>query len=207
MNEEEAMIDREEPENQQNNIDPGLLNTLIKAGENKEGMISLDKKEVKKKKEMKKEEPLFKEEDEDAKLKPGKVSKKLGKYTERFLFDMKKNPDKYMIDTPRGKMSVQDAIKQGYDPATKDFTDETPDVMIDKKLSGLSKSGKEKIKSLLDPKRAQVPAEEAATMGVEEGSPLVAGQEPAPTGPQQGAPQEGEAPINPEMLAMLGGGQ
>lgn len=203
MNEEEMLLDKEEPENQQNNIDPGLLNTLIKAGENKEGMISLNKKEVNKKKKEKNEEPLFMEENKDAKLKPGKVSKKLGKYTERFLFDMKKNPDKYMIDTPRGKMSVQEAIKQGYDPATKDFTDKTPDVMIDEKLTGLSKSGREKIKSLMDPRRAQVPAEEAATMGIEEGSPLVAGQQPVP----EQAAAEAQAPINPEMLAMLGGGR
>lgn len=202
MNEEEMLLDREEPENQQNNIDPGLLNTLVKAGENKEGMISLNKKDVNKKKKEKNEEPLFMEENEKAQIKPGKVSKKLGKYTERFLFDMKKNPDKYMIDTPRGKMSVQEAIKQGYDPATKDFTDKTPDVMIDEKLSGLSQSGKEKIKMLMDPRRAQVPPEEAKTMGIEEGSPLIQGQQE-----EQQAQQEEQAPVNPEMLAMLGGGQ
>ncbi len=202
MNEEEMLLGKEEPENQQNNIDPGLLNTLVKAGENKEGMISLNKKDVNKKKKEKNEEPLFMEENKDAELKPGKVSKKLGKYTERFLFDMKKNPDKYMIDTPRGKMSVQEAIKQGYDPATKDFTDKTPDVMIDEKLSGLSQSGKEKIKMLMDPRRAQVPPEEARTMGIEEGSPLIQAQQE-----EQQPQQEEQAPVNPEMLAMLGGGQ
>jgi hypothetical protein len=197
MNDEE-MLEQEEQSADQ--IDPNVLNTLVKAGENKEGMISLDKEEQEKIKQEENDEPLFKEIKEEATIKPGKIKEKLGKYTERLLFDIKKNPEKFMLNTPRGRMSIEDAIKQGYDPATKDFTDQTPDQMIDGKLQGLSEGGRSKIKELMRPDRAQVPPEEAVSMGLGEESPLIRGQQPQA--------QEEEAPqISPEMLAALGGGQ
>jgi hypothetical protein len=197
MNEEEMLEQEEESTDQ---IDPNILNTLVKAGENKEGMISLDKEEQEKIKQKENDEPLFKEIKEEATIKPGKIKEKLGKYTERLLFDIKKNPEKFMLNTPRGRMSIEDAIKQGYDPATKDFTDQTPDQLIDGKLQGLSEGGRSKIKELMNPNRAQVPPEEAVSMGLGEGSPLIRGQ-------QQEVPQEGAPQISPEMMAALGGGQ
>lgn len=192
MNEEEQLQEQKE----EGDIDGELLNLLVKAGENKEGMISLDKEEQEKKKEKENDEPLFKEVPEEAMLQTGKIKNKLGKYAERLLFDIKQNPEKFMLNTPRGRMSIEEAIKQGYDPATKDFTEQTPDQMIDGKLSGLSDSGRGKIKQLMSPQAAQVPPDEAVAMGLE-GSPMMQGAEP-----------EGEAPaISPEMLAALGGQQ
>ncbi len=198
MKDEEMLKEKEA-----GSIDPELLNTMVKAGENKEGMIAMDKEEQEAKKKEANDEPLFKEIKEEAQLKVGKVSKKLGKYAENLLFDMKKNPEKYMINTPRGKMSIEDAIKQGYDPATKDFTEKTPEQMMEEKLSGLSESGRSRIKELMDPRRAQVPPDEASVMGIPGESPMVAGnQQPIPE------EQPGEAQqVSPEMLAALGGGQ
>lgn len=195
MNDEEI---KPEETKEEMTLDSDLLNTLVKAGENKEGMVSFDKKEQEEKKKENNEEPLFKEVSEKAVLKTGKVKEKLGKYAERLLFDIKSNPKKYMLDTPRGKMSIEEALKLGYDPATKDFTDETPDQMIDKRLKGLSQSGKDKIKQLMNPQSARVPQAEAETMGIPEGSPMIEAEQP----------QEGQAPnVSPEMLEALGGGQ
>jgi hypothetical protein len=203
MNDEEMLEEKEAGE-----IDPGLLNTLVKAGENKDGMIALDKKEQEEKRKEANDEPLFKNIVEEAELKVGKVSKKLGKYAENLLFDMKKNPDKYMINTPKGRMSIEQAIKQGYDPATKDFTEKTPDQMMDERLNGISEGGRSKLKQLMDPRRAQVPPQEALSMGIPQESPLVAGnqqeEQPQEAQPQEGQPQEGQ-PISPEMLQALGG--
>jgi len=196
MNDEEMLPEEKED----GTLNSDLLNTLVKAGENREGMVSFDKKEQEQKKKENNEEPLFKEIPEEAVIKTGKVKEKLGKYTERLLFDIKANPKKYMLDTPRGKMSIEEALKQGYDPATKDFTDETPDQMIDKKLTGISQSGKDKIKQLMNPQSARVPQREAESMGLPMESPMIEGQEPEqPT-------QEGQG-ISPEMLAALGGNQ
>jgi hypothetical protein len=194
MNEEEMIQEEEKPEGE---IDPKLLNLLVKAGENKEGMISLDKEEQEKKKEEENDEPLFKEVPDEAMLQTGKIKNKLGKYAERLLFDIKQNPEKFMLNTPRGRMSIEDAIKQGYDPATKDFTEQTPEQMIDGKLQGLSESGRSKIKELMSPQRAQVPPNEAMAMGLPEQSAMIQGQE--------GAPQEEAPQVSPEMLAALGG--
>ena len=97
-------------------------------------------------------------------------------------------------------MSIEEALKQGYDPATKDFTDETPDQMIDKKLTGISQSGKDKIKQLMSPQSARVPQREAESMGLPMESPMIEGQEP------EQPMQEGQG-ISPEMLAALGGNQ
>lgn len=197
MNDEEMLPEEKEEEG---TLNSDLLNTLVKAGENKEGMVSFDKEEQEKKKKENNEEPLFKEVPNEALIKTGKVKEKLGRYTERLLFDIKKNPKKYMLDTPKGKMSIEEALKQGYDPATKDFTDETPDQMIDKKLTGLSQSGKDKIKQLMNPQSARVPEREAESMGLPPESAMIESQQQ----PQQ--PQQGQ-PISPEMLEALGGQQ
>lgn len=193
MNDEE-MLEQEAEE--EGTLNSDLLNTLVKAGENKEGMVSFDKKEQEQKKKDNNEEPLFKEVPNEALIKTGKVKEKLGRYTERLLFDIKKNPKKYMLDTPRGKMSIEEALKQGYDPATKDFTDETPDQMIDKRLTGISQSGKDKIKQLMNPQSARVPQVEAESMGIPEGSPMIEAEQ------QEQAPN-----VSPEMLEALGGNQ
>lgn len=184
-------------------LDPAILEQMMMTGDNTRGMFTPNEEEVLD--ENIPEDKLHEETDEEAKVKAGKVTKKFGAYQKKFLADMKKNPDAYMIDTPKGKMNVAEAIKQGYDPATKDFTEEPLESKRDKKLEGLSDSDKEIIKKLTDPSAAHIPSKEAEQYGLSPDDPRVAQmmQQEAPA-PEGQAP-EGE--MDPAMLqAMLGGG-
>lgn len=168
-----------------NEFDSGLLAELLNTGENTEGSLQMDQDEEDKR------EPLF--EEPDAKVKPKKITKKLGKYVDKFLFDMKKHPEKYMIETPEGLIPVTEALKRGYDPASKDFTDKAPAEEFEESLGDISPSSKDKIKMLTNPGNAGLPP------GV------------APEGmPQEEMPPEGateqEAGIDPGLLAALGQG-
>lgn len=206
MNEEEDL--KEESKQQ---FDADVLNKLMAAGENQEGNVTIEPEDDIN---PETDKPLFMETDEKAKNKPGKIKRKLGKYAEKFIFDMKKNPEKYMIETPRGLMTIEEAIQQGYDPATKDFTDKGSKEAFEESLEGMSESSKEAIKRITSPETAQIPPAMAEGMGVEGESPMVAGgglppevmaQMQAAQGAPQGAPQEQQ--VSPEMLAALGGGQ
>lgn len=203
MNEEELEIEKEEqPEQTKQQFDPAVLTTMLNAGENQTGMVTIEKE----KKEGEKEEPLFTEVKEENKVKPGKITKKLGKYVEKFLFDMKKNPEKYMIQTPKGMMSIEEALQQGYDPATKDFTDKGSMQEFEESLSALSQSGRENIKRITSPNNIRMPVSAARGMGIDEESAMVEGNQ-APAIAQQEGAQQGQPAIDPGLLAALGGGQ
>jgi len=202
MNEEELELKEDEPKEDlaasKQQFDPAILSSMINAGENQTGMITVEPEE----KEGEKNEPLFTEVEEENKVKPGKVKKKLGKYVEKFLFDMKKSPEKYMIQTPKGLLSIEEAIKQGYDPATKDFTDKGSKEQFDESLNALSESGRENIKRITAPENIRMPQSAAEGMGIDEQNPMVAGMQEQAMQPEQEQPQ-----IDPGMLAALGGGQ
>jgi hypothetical protein len=206
MNDEELELEENESEELGDNkqqFDPKVLSSMINTGENQTGMVTLETEdnvdpETKK--------PLFTEVEEENKVKPGNVKKKLGKYVEKMLFDMKKNPEKYMIQTPRGLISIEEAMQQGYDPATKDFTDKGSKEQFDEALQALTESGRENIKRITSPEAMQMSQSQAEAMGVDQESPMLGQEAAMPEGmPQEGAPEEQS--LSPEMLAALGGGQ
>jgi hypothetical protein len=195
MNEEEELNQQDSKQE----FDSEVLNKLVAVGENQEGNITIEPEDGI---DPETNKPLFQETDEKAKLKPGKIKKKLGKYAEKFIFDMKKNPEKYMIDTPMGMMNVEDAIKKGYDPATKDFTDKGTQEAFEESLSGISESSLEAIKRITSPDAVGMPPAQAEAMGIEGDNPMVAGATSQP-GMEEEMPQQGA----PDILAALGGGQ
>jgi hypothetical protein len=197
MNEEELLENEEEkPEGSAQQFDPKVLSEMLNTGENQAGMVTLEKET----KEGQKEEPLFTEVKEENKVKPGKIKNKLGKYVEKMLFDMKKNPEKYMIQTSEGLLSIEEAMKRGYDPATKEFTDKGSQEQFEESLMELSESGRETARRITSPQAMQMPASEAEALGIEPENPMVAGSQQLPA-------QSGGEEIAPELLAALGGGQ
>jgi hypothetical protein len=207
MNEDELELEEESEETKaesKQQFDPEVLRSMINTGENQTGMIQVTPEDGIN---PETDKPLFTEVEEENKVKPGKLKKKLGKYVESMLFDMKKNPEKYMIQTPRGLMSIEEAMKLGYDPATKDFTDKGSKEQFEESLQALSSSGQEAIKRITSPEAVQMSQSQAEGMGLDSESGMVAGSQALPQGP---IPQEGgEAGqgLSPEILAALGGGQ
>ena len=185
-------------------FDSDVLRAMINGGENQEGMVTVEPED---KIDPRTRQSLFTEIEPENQVKPGKIRKKLGKYVEKFIFDMKKNPDKYQIMTPRGMMPIDQAIQQGYDPATKDFTDKGSKAEFEEALAQLSESGRENIKRITSPENIQMPVSAAEGMGIDPENPMVAGMGPAEGAPAEAAPGGAPEEIDPALLAALGGGQ
>lgn len=212
MNPIEKDLGKQDQKKSASQLDEGTLKEMLMTGDNSGGMFTPNEDEVLDPNLP--DDKLHEDVSDKAQVKTGKVTKKFGEYQKKFLADMKKNPEAYMIDTPEGKMNVAEAIKRGYDPSTKEFTEEPITSKRDKELEGLSESDQAIIKQLTDPSAAKIPPKEGEQYGLAEGDPMLAmmGEEaPAPGGSPLEAAIPGQAPapegeMDPAMLqAMLGG--
>jgi hypothetical protein len=203
LNPIEKDLGKEDQKKPAGQLDGDILHEMLMTGDNSGGMFTPNEDEVLNKNIP--DDKLHEEISDKAQVKTGKVTKKFGEYQKKFLTDMKKNPEAYMIDTPEGKMNVSEAIKRGYDPATKEFTDEPLTSKRDKELEGLSESDKAIIKQLTDPSAAKIPPKEGEALGLEEGNPMLQ-QAPVPGAPMPGQAPAPEGEMDPAMIqAMLGG--
>lgn len=180
-------------------LDSDLIEEMLMTGENTEGMFIPDeqKPDVG-------EPPIHAEKDEDAKLKiKANESKPSKKYEKDFKNDMLKHPDDYKLNTPRGEMTVAEAIKAGYNPITKRFEkDKTPDSIKKKHLDRLNDEDRTAIERITSPSSAGVAPADAGMYGLAENSPMV--QQPmSGMMPPASKNQMAQAPI-PEQGAMPG---
>lgn len=191
------------------NLDEETIKQLLMTGENSNGMFAPDEKELKK--ELVNDE-LHAETDEKARVKIGKADASKSKYANAFQEDIMKKPNKYKIMTPRGEMTVAEAMKKGYNPITKRFEKEKDiEKLKAKHLEGLNEADKAKINELTDPSAARIPAKEASQYGVEPDSPMIEGNT---TNPAQAistaTPTPGETPMpegegSTDIASLLGG--
>lgn len=185
-------------------LDEETINTILKTGENRNGMFIPDEEKPKDG-----EPDIHEEEDEDAKVKVGKKADPKGKYRDMFKNDMLKNPNDYKIQTPKGEMTVSEAIRKGYNPLTKRFEkDKDLDAIKEGELSRLNDADRARIEELTSPSNAQVAPADAEMYGLSPDSPMIRQQAPQPEAPAPApampAPQGGQ-PAGLE--ALLGGGQ
>lgn len=194
-------------------LDPEVLESMLRTGENTDGMFTP------------KGEEDFEKPDEKSKLSIGKKIEPKGKYESKFKNDMLKHPENYKVNTPRGEMTVAEAMREGYDPIVKRFSKEHGQKKIkDKYLSQLNDADRASIEAITDPSAAQVAPADAEKFGLAPGSPMVKGQAggnplaalmggvPAPTAAPVGSPipgaEESMAPggQNPaDIMSLLGG--
>lgn len=195
-------------------IDDEVLNDLLMNGDNTKGMITPSEKERKK---TNNDEELHEDVDEKAKLKGKGAAKPSEKYSTEFQKDMMKNPDKYFINTPKGKMTIKEAMEQGYDPVTHRFNVKQKQAeRLDEELKDLNDSDKAAIKKLLDPQQVGLAPADAEQMGIDPTNPTIKRPEaaqPAPTEPTAPAmPGQPMPAANPaaqpaDIASLLGGGQ
>lgn len=174
-------------------LDEETLRQLMMSGDNSEGLFVPDEKEDK-------DNPKHEEVHDDAKIEQGKISTLKGKYAKRFKEDISKHPDKYKVQTPRGEMTIAEAMKQGYNPITKRFEkDKSPSEIKKKHMEGLNDADKAKLEELTNPAAAQIAPKDAEAMGIAPDSPMIQGATP----PQAVAQPTQEEPAGIEGL--LGG--
>lgn len=208
-------ISKEKPEEKDKGskeLDADVLAQMFKTGENTDGMFTpKEEKEVDGVK-------VHEEEDEDAKLKVGKDVKPSEKYEKQFKDDMLKHPDQYKVMTPRGEMTVAEALKEGYNPLTKSFDNNRNFKSIkDKYLNQLNDADKAAIDNLTNPSAAQVAPADAEMYGLQPNSPMIRQEQPAPAPaipaaetPVGGAlpgSEESMAPGGVDLSSLLGGNQ
>jgi hypothetical protein len=190
-------------------IDEDTLQELLMNGDNTKGMITPSEKERKKSND---DEELHEDPDEKAKLKNAGSARPSEKYSTEFQKDMMKNPDKYFINTPRGKMTIKEAMEQGYDPVTHRFNlKEKREKFLDNELKDLNDADKAAIKKLLDPKQVGLAPADAEQMGIDPTNPTIKREEPVPAEPVAPVPQGQPMPAAPaqpaDIASLLGGGQ
>lgn len=180
-------------------FDEETFKQILMAGDNTEGLFKPEIKEDEK-------NPNHAKVDEDAKIKQGEVSKPKGKYVKKFKEDISKNPQNYKVQTPKGEMTIAEAMRKGYNPITKRFEKEkSADAIKEKHLAGLNDADKSKLEELTNPASAHVAPKDAGTMGLPGDSPMVDGNtQPQPTMP---VVPEGQAPTEEgtDIASLLGG--
>lgn len=180
-------------------LDADVLNTLFMTGDNTEGMFS---PKVDEENPDETHVPLHEEQDEDAKAKiDGNKVEPKGKYKKQFQKDFMKHPDQYEIVTPKGKMTVAEAMRKGYDPLTKTFRKEHDQENLKKKhLDRVNDADKAKLEELTNPKAANIAPADAEKFGLKEDSPFV--KQPESLAQGASAPM----PETPAMAKLTGGG-
>ena len=195
-------------------IDDEVLRELVANGDNTKGMFEP------KDKEKDGEEKSHQDVDEKAVIKGKGDARPSDKYTDEFKRDMDLHPDKYYVNTPRGKMSLKEAEEKGYDPVTHRFNKhKKTKAKMDQLMKDVNESDRAALQQLFDPKQVGLAPADAEQMGLNPTNPVIkredapaalasgtptAGQ-PTPTG--EAVPAEGEQPTpggNP-LEALLGG--
>ena len=153
-----------------------------------------------------KEEEKKREEEIDVKISPSKIKQKVGKYSADFIDDIKKHPGKYTVETPRGRMTIKEALKQGWNPKTNEFDDNNSiDAINERHLSGLSQSDKDTIAYMDDPANQKFAPTDAEALGLDPNSPFIDHGNDA-LGLGGGAMPPGAEAMPPEAMAAQGGG-
>lgn len=199
-------------------LDEDVVQSMLKTGENTEGMFEPDKEEE------------HEDEDKGAKVKVGKEVKPSEKYEKNFKDDMLKHPDQYKVMTPRGEMTVSEALKAGYNPITKRFEKgHGQEAIRNKHLSGLNDADRAALEQFTNPANAQVAPADAEMYGLQPGSPMIRPEDaanpnpgsnpmaammggapaagPTPVGGAMPGAEESQAPGGMDIASLLGGGQ
>lgn len=147
----------------------------------------------------------------EVKISAGKIKERLGKYSKDFMDSVLKDPSKYTIETPQGRMTVKDAIMKGFDPTTGEFNDAMSiDKIKEKHLSGLNENDRAVAEQLMNPANAQMSPVDAEQYGLSQDSPMIAGNQVPMSGDMQAQDADGQdalAGIDPAILQKMMGGK
>jgi hypothetical protein len=145
------------------NLNEDILSQIMMTGDNEAGMFAPDEKQPEE--ELEPGEELHEEQHEDAKLGKIKSVETKDEYKKAMAKDLQKHPDKYTIDTPRGRMTVAEAAKQGFNPETMQF-DKSLDEKNEEALSRLNEQDRAKVEAFMDPSQVWLAPADADAYGV-----------------------------------------
>lgn len=210
--------DKEKKKPSKKTIEDDAILSMIANGDNTKGMFEPDEDEVVDKD---KNEKLHQEVDEDAKIKIRGDAKPSDKYAEKFQEDMMKNPQDYMVNTPKGKMTLKEAREKGYDPITKRFRKRANSKREQELLAQLNEKDRAAIERMMDPSQVGLAPADAQALGLKPDSKMIkqsSEAQPAMPIPSTPTAQVQQAPAtqpsaqaapanqtNADILSLLGG--
>ena len=210
--------DKEKKKPSKKTIEDDTILSMIANGDNTKGMFEPDEDEVVDKD---RNEKLHQEVDEDAKIKIKGDAKPSDKYAEKFQEDMIKNPQDYMVNTPKGKMTLKEAREKGYDPITKRFRKQSNSKREQELLAQLNEKDRAAIERMMDPSQVGLAPADAQALGLKPDSKMIRqseGAQPATPIPAAPTAQIPQAPAtqpsaqaapanqtNADILSLLGG--
>lgn len=191
-------------------LDDEILASMMANGDNTKGMFEPDESEVIDKD---KDEKLHEEQTEEVKLKTKGQAKPSKKYESAFQKDILKNPENYYINTPKGEMTVKEAISKGYNPLTRDF-DNQANSKLEQTMSMLNDKDREAVGKLFDPAQVGLAPADAESMGLKADSAMIrqsnpmegtqmSSPSPAQVATPMSAPQQPAG--QPDINSLLGG--
>ena len=197
-------------------LDDEVIASMLANGDNTKGLFQPDESEIV---DNEKDEKLHEDPDKDVKLKTKGNAKPSEKYAAKFQEDMKKNPEDYYIDTPKGRMTVKEAKEQGYDPLTRRFNlKEKGRRGIENVLKDLNPKDQEGFLNMINPKNVGLAPADAQAMGLKPDSKMIrqanpmegtqmSSPSPAQVATPMSAPAAGSTPTQgaPDINALLGG--
>lgn len=200
------------PKSSSSTFDKDVVANMIMAGDNSTGIFTPNKEDVVEEKDIDK---INVDTDEQLEVTTGETLKTSKKYQNALLKDMIKHPDKFKIITPEGEMTVAEALKRGYDPVTKEFTESESKKRIKVALDGLNEKDKSRVEELINPANVGLAPADGEALGLpannemikrpnQESSNPEASQEQVAT--QQAPQQEGNTAPTPDIAALLGQG-
>ena len=182
-------------------IDAEILQQLMSNGDNSKGMFEPNEDEL-----LEENEKAHEDQDEDVKIKTKGKAEPSKKYEKEFQKDMIKNPENYYINTPKGEMTVKEAIQKGYNPITKRFNNASTNKK-EQVLSQLNNKDRAAVEKLFDPSQVGLAPADARAMGLKPDSPMIAQQSPEEQAMVQAPaamPQQ-VAAGQPDITQLLGG--
>lgn len=191
-------------------LDDEVLASMMANGDNTKGMFEPDESEVIDKD---KDEKLHEEQTDEVKLKTKGQAKPSKKYESAFQKDILKNPENYYINTPKGEMTVKEAISKGYNPLTRDF-DNQANSKLEQTMSMLNDKDREAVGKLFDPAQVGLAPADAESMGLKADSAMIrqsnpmegtqmSSPSPAQVATPMSAPQQPAG--QPDINSLLGG--
>lgn len=187
-------------------LDDEVIAAMMANGDNTRGMFEPDESEV-----TDEDEKLHEEQHKDAKVKVKGNAKPSEKYATEFQKDMLKNPEDYTINTPRGEMTIKEAMEKGYDPVTKRFNNSVAKKK-EEALSQLNDKDRAAVEKLFDPSQVGLAPADAQSMGLKPDSKMIRQGNPMEQPPAQAPtpmspPTAGPAPAQgaPDINSLLGG--
>lgn len=190
-------------------LDDEVIQAMMSNGDNTKGMFEPDESEV-----VDKDEKLHEDPDEKVKLKTKGDAKPSDKYATEFQKDIIKNPENYYIDTPKGKMTIKEAMSKGYNPITKRFNAKEPSNKAKELFSKLNENDKKAVQKMVDPSQVGLAPADAESMGlkpdskmIRQGNPMegtqMSSSSPAQVATPMSAPQQPTG--QPDINSLLGG--